>query len=110
MANATRSTLWEMPLFLLIYRDQRGVSAIIVEAASLGAARIKAATAGLDTPNSFRLGQELDAALIKVVGPQQVGRILPAAEAKELLALFETCMSTAAKRSRRPIKLFRAAE
>jgi hypothetical protein len=83
------------PHFLLIYRDRRGVSAVIIEALSLATARMKAATAGLDTPNSFRLGQELDAELIPLVRPEQVGRILPAAEAKQLLALFEARMKAA---------------
>jgi hypothetical protein len=107
--NATRSALWRIPHFLFIYRDQRRVSTIIVEARSLAAARIKAATIGLDTPNTFRLGHELEAELIPLVLPEQVGRILSAAEAKELLTLFEAHMSIAAKASRHWTNL-RAAE
>jgi len=97
-----------MPHFLLIYRDQ-GVSVVIVEAPSLVDAQIKATTAGLDTPNSFRLGQELAADLISLVRPEQLGRILPATEAKELLTLFEARMSSDPKASRRWTDL-RAAE
>jgi hypothetical protein len=99
MQNATHSALWGMrPHFLLVYRDQRGLSAIIMAAPSLAAARIKAANAGLNTPNSFRLGHELDAELIALVTPGQIGRILSAAEARELLARFEARRSTATQR------------
>jgi hypothetical protein len=70
---------------------------MVIEAPSLAAARTKAAAAGLDTPNSFRLGQELDAELITLLHPAQLGRILPAAEAKELLALFKARKATAVK-------------
>jgi hypothetical protein len=109
MENATRSALWGLPLFLLIYRDRRGVSAIIIEAASLAAAQAKAATAGLDTPNSFRMGQKLDAELITVVRSEQVGRILPVPEAKELLALFKAPrlhnLGTRQRRGHRPAAL-----
>jgi hypothetical protein len=89
----TLSALWGMPHFLLIYRDQGRVSTIIVEARSLAAARMKAAAVGLDTPNSFRLGHELEAELIPLVLPEQIGHFLPAAEAKDLLTLFEAHMS-----------------
>jgi hypothetical protein len=91
--NVTLSALWDMPHFLLIYRDQGCVSTIIVEARSLAAARMKAAALGLGTPNSFRLGHELEAELVALVLPEQVGRFLSAAEAKEILTLFEAHMS-----------------
>jgi len=105
--NETRSALLGIPHFLFIYRDQRRVSTIIVEAKSLAAARLKAATIGLDTPNSFRLAHELEAELIPLVLPKQVGRILSAAEAKELLTLFEGHLSTTGSR---PWPDLRAAE
>jgi hypothetical protein len=107
--NAIGSALWVTPHFLLIYRDRRGVMVVIIGAPSLAAARKKAAAAGLNSPNSFRVGQELDAELVALLRSSQVGRILSAAEAKELLALFEARMSTAAKASPRGTDL-RAAE
>jgi hypothetical protein len=78
-----------MASFLLIYRDQRSASVIIIEALSLAAAQMKAVSAGLSTANSFRLAYELDAELMTLVPPGQVGRILPAREARELLTRFE---------------------
>jgi hypothetical protein len=83
MKNATPSKH-----FLLVYRDQRGASVAIFEASSLAAARMKAAKAGLDTANSFRLGHELEAELIPLVPMAEVGRILTAAEAMKLMARF----------------------
>jgi hypothetical protein len=109
MENAAHSALWGLPLFLLMYRDQGWVSTIIVEARSLAAARMKAAAVGLGTPNSFRLGHELEAELVALLLPEQVGRFLSAAEAKELLTLFEAHMSNAANASRHWTNL-RAAE
>jgi hypothetical protein len=70
--SVTRSARGGLPHFLLIYRDQRCVSTIIVEARSLAAARMKVAAVGLDTPNSFRLGHELEAELIPLVLPEQI--------------------------------------
>ncbi len=88
MGNAAHSALWGKSHFLLIFRDRQSAAAFIVEASSLAAARLKAATAGLDTENSFRLGHELDPELITLVPRTQIGRILNAGEAKELLTRF----------------------
>jgi hypothetical protein len=83
MKNATLSKH-----FLLVYRDKRCANVAIFEAPSLAAARMKAAKAGLDTAKSFRLGHELEAELIRLVPPAQVGRILTPAEAKKLMLRF----------------------
>jgi hypothetical protein len=76
--------------FLLIYRERERFGAIVVKASSLPHALIQAANVGLNAPNAFRLGQELDSGFASLVRPEQVGRILSATEAWELLATFET--------------------
>jgi hypothetical protein len=75
--------------FLLIYRNLWNANAFVAEAPSLTEALNHAANAGLNAPNSFRLGQELDGDLIALLRADQVERILSAAEAKELLAMFK---------------------
>ena len=102
--NATRSVLSGMPHFLLIYRDRRCARVIIVQAPSLAGARTIAATVGLDTANAFRLGHELEAELIPLVRPEQIGRILTAAEAKRLLTQFEARLSNDASRRRTDLR------
>jgi hypothetical protein len=83
--------------FLLVYRAPEGANVIIIEAASLAAAQAKAMKAGLVAPNSFRLGQQLDAEFVALLRPEHVGRVLCSAEAKDLLALFEAHSSGATK-------------
>jgi hypothetical protein len=73
--------------FLLMYRSQSAVRAIVVEAYSLADALTHAADFGLNAP-TFRLGQELEAKLAALVRPDQVNRILSRAETKELLTMF----------------------
>jgi hypothetical protein len=80
----------EFSRFLLIYRGRSAVSTIVVEAASLADALKRAADYGLNAPNSFRLGHELEADLAALVQPRQIKRILSGAEAKELLTVFRT--------------------
>jgi hypothetical protein len=79
----------ELSHFLLIYRHRERFGAIVVKASSLPHALIQAENAGLNGPNAFRLGQELDARFVSLIHPTQVGRILSATEARELLATFE---------------------
>jgi hypothetical protein len=74
--------------FLLIFREQLHFGAMVVQARTLADALLQAAHAGLDAPNSFRLGQQIDAELVRLVPPAQVGRILSRAEAKELCDRF----------------------
>jgi hypothetical protein len=86
VVNATQA---ELSHFLLIYREQRRFGAIVVKAPTLAAALMQAANAGLDRPNTFRFGQQLDAGFVALIRPQHLGRILTVAEARELLAAFE---------------------
>jgi hypothetical protein len=76
--------------FLLIYRTRGKASAMVAEAPTLADALELGAKVGLTQPMNFRLGQELDADLSKLVRPDQVNRVLTEAETKELLATFET--------------------
>jgi hypothetical protein len=87
--------------FLLIYREQRRFGAMVVRAPSPADALLQAAHVGFNAPNSFRLGQEIDTELVALVRPEQVGRILSLAEAKELLALFNAGKSASIKTSGR---------
>ena len=86
MADTTHT---EFSYFLLIYRDRSRASTFVAKAPSLADALKQAANAGLKAPNSFRLGQQLDADLVASLRPGQVDRILSVAEAKELLAMFK---------------------
>jgi hypothetical protein len=75
--------------FLLIYRTRSKASAMVAEAPTLADALELGSKVGLTIPMNFRLGQELDAELSKLVRPDQVNRVLTEAETKELLARFE---------------------
>jgi hypothetical protein len=78
----------ELSRFLLIYRGRSAVSTIVVEAASFADALKQAADFGLNAPNSFRLGHELEPDLAALVQPRHMKRILSGVEAKELLTMF----------------------
>jgi hypothetical protein len=97
MENATHA---ELSYFLLIFRGQLHFGAMVVQARKLADALLQAAHAGLDAPNSFRLGQQIDAELVPLVPPEQVGRILSRAEARELLGSFETSVKRFPRRRR----------
>jgi hypothetical protein len=85
MENTTHAALSH---FLLIFRAQLHFGAVVVQARTLADALIQAAHAGLDAPNSFRLGQQIEAEYVTLVRPEQVGRILSRDEAKELCDRF----------------------
>jgi hypothetical protein len=89
------------PHFLLIYRERLRFGALVVQAPSLADALFQAAEAGLDAPNSFRLAQQIDAELVTLVPPEQVGRILSRTEARELLGSFEASIKAFPRRPRR---------
>jgi hypothetical protein len=98
----------ELCCFLLIYRGRWTTSALVVEAASLADALVRADEIGCDR-SLFRLGQELDPQLAAIVRPDQVNRTLSRAEAKRLLASFCAHLLTASEPYRRPT-YFAAAE
>jgi hypothetical protein len=82
-SNGSQSELYR---FLLIYRRRRAIT-LVVEAASLADALIRAEEFGCDR-SQFRLGQALDPELATLVRSEQVNRALSPAEAKQLLAMF----------------------
>jgi len=57
------TTHTEFSYFLLIYRVRSSASTFVAKANSLADALDQAEAAGLKDPNSFRLGQQLDADL-----------------------------------------------
>jgi hypothetical protein len=79
-----------MPHFWLTYRDGvRLIGVVIIEAPSLIQARLKAAVSGVDVGAPFAKGHLLGAAIVALVPPTQIGRMLSGNEAAKLLARFE---------------------
>jgi hypothetical protein len=78
-----------MAHFWLTYGDAtRPVGVVIMVAPSMLQARINASVRTIAGGMPFAEGHELSARLVALVPPSQIGRMLPGAEAAELLRHF----------------------
>jgi hypothetical protein len=79
-----------MSLWWLVYnRNDQVLGVVIIEAASLVSARMRAALGGLDVDATFAEGHELDAKRAAQVQARFVGRVLSRKEAAGLLDRVE---------------------
>jgi hypothetical protein len=75
--------------WLCFERDDRFLGVAIVEGATLSAARLNATMSGVAAGAKFTVGHPLDERCRAMLAPDQVGRMLSAAEAAELAKRFE---------------------
>jgi hypothetical protein len=76
---------WEVPVWWLIYRrDDKIVGIAIVEAPSLYHARMRAAVAGIGKATDFSEGLEIDAAHVRAIPQELIGKLLSPEQATEL--------------------------
>ena len=75
--------------WLCFERDGRFLGVAIVEGETLSAARLHATVSGVATGARFTVGHQLDERCRAMLAPDQVGRMLSAAEAAELAKRFE---------------------
>ena len=79
------SAMW----WLCFERDGRFLGVAIVEGETLAAARLRATVSGVAAGATFTVGHPLDERCRAMLAPDQIGRMLPAAEAAELAKRFE---------------------
>jgi hypothetical protein len=75
--------------WLCFERDGRFLGVAIVAGETLSAARLHATVSGVATGARFTVGHQLDERCRAMLAPDQVGRMLSAAEAAELAKRFE---------------------
>jgi hypothetical protein len=75
--------------WLCFERGGRFLGVAIVEGETLSAARLRATTSGVAVGASFTVGHPLDARCRAMLAPDQIGRMLSAAEAADLAKRFE---------------------
>src|ERR1043166_4048927 len=79
------SPMW----WLGLERGRRFLGVAIVEGDTLAAARLRATTSGVAVGAKFTVGHLLDARCRAMLAPDQIGRMLSAAEAADLAKRFE---------------------
>lgn len=79
-------------------RDGRLLGIAIVEASSPIAARMVVALAELDAEATLVEGHELDPASASAVRPKEIGHLLSAKEAEQLINRFELARSSAKRK------------
>jgi hypothetical protein len=84
-AREPLSAMW----WLCFERDGRFLGVAIVEGETLAAARLHATVSGVAAGAKFTVGHPLDERCRAMLAPDQIGRMLPAAEAAELAKRFE---------------------
>jgi len=92
-----------MSLWWLRYdRGGRLLGVLIIEAASMVSARLRAAVDGIDADADFAEGHELDERTARAIPARQIGRMLAPKEALALLDKIERAQRTTADRSKAP--------
>src|ERR1051326_5363048 len=84
-AREPLSAMW----WLCFERDGRFLGVAIVAGETLAAARLRATVSGIAAGARFTVGHPLDECCRAMLAPDQIGRMLPAAEAAELAKRFE---------------------
>jgi hypothetical protein len=75
--------------WLCFERDGRFLGVAIVEGETLAAARLRATMSGVAAGAKFTVGHPLDERCRAMLAPDEIGRMLSAAEAAELAKRFE---------------------
>jgi hypothetical protein len=75
--------------WLCFERDGRFLGVAIVEGETISAARLRAITSGVAVGARFTVGHPLDQRCRAMLAPDQIGRMLSAAEAADLAKRFE---------------------